>query len=301
MSRVLFQLRFRSNPGKEDGAYERSSKIHQDRDVCASSHLTSALRQPGDWVEPLFNTDGPDLREDHARRLMRKGDVVIVSTRIPKNDVRPPGDERRFYSRKLVLRGDNWLEDRILAEAQRFIAWCNRRYVLLTEEAAAVLAAGQEDRAQINFKVSDDARYACVATPYALLPSPRHPRDVQWRSCSKRAPATAGYMLHLRELWPEGPSCLVVFGMSGPITLGFAAALGEMWPQIFPSGFDLIESEFIFAEITAAADIPLIPYQTLGHPMYWRRWQFAWHRRGQKADWPAVCPPNVITERLSVL
>ena len=108
-------------------------------------------------------------------------------------------------------------------------------------------------------------------------------------------------MLHLRELWQNGPSSLVVFGMSGPITLGFAAALGEMWPQMFPNGFDLIESEFIFAEITAATDIPLIPYQTPGHPTYWRQWQFSWHRRGRKADWPSVCPSNVVTERLGAL
>jgi hypothetical protein len=296
MGRVIFALRYIADSGSEAEGLRRPPKIHQDRDAWVLGTLAHLLRRPGDQVESLFNIPGVHLEEPYVRRLMHPGDLVLVATRLPVNERSVNGDDARYYARKPVIPGNNWLEDRILDCCRRFFAWCNRKYVLLTPEGASCLAAGYRDRAYAHFHATDDAKYERVSNDVRQDGPIVHPGSIDWHNWRASGPgaSTAGYMVYVKELWSGGPGCLAMFGMSGPTTFGFVSAVTEIWSSALPFGVDFDDSELIFVEISAGGhDVPLTPPQTDGHPTYWRRWQFAWNRRGELTDWPRQCPPRV--------
>src|SRR5207249_3645483 len=99
------------------------------------------------------------------------------------------------------------------------------------------LAPEYSDRALVRFQVTDDeALYKQFGKSLGNVDWPAHPKDEPWkeidwlhrRSVQRSGVATAGYIIYTKELWPDGPGCLSLFGMSGPITFGFAAAVREI-------------------------------------------------------------------------
>jgi hypothetical protein len=294
MVRNLYPLRFVADTGTDGGGLKRPAKVHQDRDAWVLGHLTSAIRCPGDRTEALFNVPGRDLDERSARALMRAGDLVLVTTRPPANDRRPETDEERWYARKGLIYGDNWLERQILERTRQFIGWCNRKFVVLTPEGAACLAPMFRDRAAIHFHITDDAAYRDICGRVPHLDGPGvHPSQIHWqnRKPTDIGASTAGYILHLKHLWAGGPDCLLMFSMSGPTTYGFVSAVAELLDDGLLNGFVCDASELIFVEISSGArNVPLTPATTQGHPTFWRHWRFAWNRGGRLVDWPASAP-----------
>jgi hypothetical protein len=287
MGRVLYALRLISDIGAD-----RPLKVHHDRDAWVLGRLTCAVRRPGDRVDALFNVPGPDLNERSVRNFMRHGDLVLVTTRLPANERCPEGDDEKWYARKPVISGNNWLGTKILECSRDFVGWCNRKYVLLTPVGASCLAPEFRNRASAHFHSNDDATYEQVSIDVSgsngQLVHPKHIAWHRWKA-NESGVSTAGYILHLKQLWPDGPGCLMMFGMSGETTYGFVSAVTEIWGQL-PSGIEFDDSEMIFVEISSGAGDKLIPAQPPGHPTYWREWRFAWNRGGRLTDWPATVP-----------
>jgi len=277
--RHVFPLRFPSNPGSDGPGDRRIPRVGWDRDAWALHHLTRLVSSPGDREEGLFNVLGAkNLDEKSVKDLMRSGDLILTTTRLPLND-----DDKEKRTKKRVDASGTWLERKIFEGARKFLQWCNRRSVVLTEEGAAALAPAYADRARIEFQPgAGEALYKKLGVQ--LDRNPPHA-------------ATAGYIIYTKELWPDGPGCLSLFGMSGPITFGFASAVREIFESDNLKRLALEESELIFVEITLRTDTPpaerprsLIPEDVEGHPTYWRKWHLQWNRRRTCADIPAYTP-----------
>jgi hypothetical protein len=312
----LFALRCRSNPASNGGNWgDRVSKINQDRDMCALHKFIGAVKRRGVVEEDLFNVPSVDLAEGTIKPLMHRGDLIVCTTRWPAHD-------QFDDARKRVPPGDNWLENQILVGMDRFFQWCSRKHVLLTGAGASCLAQDYADRASIRFQVTDDeARYKqrCGLSDRPMPPRCEIARLVQQLGPEERearldklrkehlhlqpwvkvgaVTATAGYIVYLQEVWEGGPSLLSLFGMSGPITHGFASAVQEIWNHEFGENvldaLDFRESELIFVEIRPTGD-QLVPMETPAHPKYWRTWDLTWNRRGRSVDWPKRCPARPV-------
>jgi hypothetical protein len=244
--------------------------------------MTSLVSGPDDREEGLFNVSGATgLDEKSVNDLMRSGDLILTTTRLPLND-----DDKDKRTKKRVDASGTWLESKIFEGSRKFLQWCNRRCVFLTEDGAAALAPGYADRARIEFQPgAGEALYKKLG----VLELDRNPPTHD---------ATAGYIIYTKELWSGGPSCLSLFGMSGPITFGFASAVREIFESDKLERLAFEESELIFVEITLRTDVPLaerprslIPEDVEGHPTYWRKWHLQWNRHGKLADIPACTPP----------
>jgi hypothetical protein len=163
---------------------------------------TRLNENPGDELVDLFDVSADDLGESAVRKLMGLQDRVLTTTRLALS----PED-----SRKPVPRGDNWLEHQVLMGWKRYFKLLTRKHVVLTDEGAAVLGKGYENRAQTEFEIDDDAIYKAFGDGGSERIDWKNKRDARNRR------RTAGYIVYLKELWQDGPDCLSMFGMSGRI------------------------------------------------------------------------------------
>jgi hypothetical protein len=231
---------------------------------------------PGDELVDLFDVSADDLGESAVRKLMGLQDRVLTTTRLALS----PED-----SRKPVPRGDNWLEHQVLMGWKRYFKLLTRKHVVLTDEGAAVLGKGYENRAQTEFEIDDDAIYKAFGDGGSERIDWKNKRDARNRR------RTAGYIVYLKELWQDGPDCLSMFGMSGPITYGFA------WAVYSSCAAELAftHSELVFVEITSTKPWIVSPILE-GQPGYWKKWSLDWHRLGRAApktyEIPALLPQH---------
>jgi hypothetical protein len=242
----LYAFRAHFNTKKDRDSY-RAPKINQDRDAWAMHELVDSLRAGFDVVAAGFNTDAPDLAEASVKARLRAGDLVLTSTRLGMNDL----DDR---AKTPVFLGNNWLENRILDGWRRYIQWCSRKRIRLTEEGAQTLDPTGRHLTNLKFADTDDASFG------SRRGKERH---------------TAGYIVRTKELWPDGPACISVFGVSGTVTFGFASALHDRWPLDLTS---LGDSELVVTDISCKGD--LVPAAAQGFPDFWKHWTLQIHRRG---------------------
>src|SRR5260370_31167995 len=97
-----------------DNRRPRNPGVNQDRDMVAMARLLDLIRRPSDTVTYAFNVHSNDIMENSARDRIKKGDVVLTTTRLPLDDDKPA--PRKFARRqqkppiKRVPSGNNWLE-----------------------------------------------------------------------------------------------------------------------------------------------------------------------------------------------
>jgi hypothetical protein len=217
-------------------------------------HLLIEIMRPRfEVVIPGFNTQAPDLAERSVKARLRTGDLVLTSTRFGVDDLED-------HVKTPVLLGNNWLEKRIFDGWRRYIERCSRKRVQLTEEGMQALDPGSRHLANLEFADTDDASFGT-----------RRGKDRH----------TAGYIIFLQELWPYGPACLSVFGISGTVTLGFASVLSERWSSEL---IKLTQSELVIVEIISQRD--LVPAAAQGFPDFWKNWTLQIHRHGMANSIP---------------
>jgi hypothetical protein len=249
--------------------------VNQDRDGWAMTLLTRLVARSTDSLESVFNVaNAKDLNEQPVRWHMCRGDLILNTTRLAMNDhderhvieLRSGLEEIHGKPQKRVPRGDNWLEEQILKGWRRYLRHCCRKCVALTKEGALALKPGSARKDVVTFRDNDDAS---VIRPHG----------------GRRR--TAGYIIYTKELWDQGPGCLSLFGMSGPVTFGLASAIHGLCPEKLVrggvAGGDLVfeDSELILIEISRSGrgGANLTPSCDQGFPDFWKTWTLDWHRR----------------------
>jgi hypothetical protein len=163
-------------------------------------------------------------------------DLLVLTTR-------PPLDDEPFKDKKKVIPSRSWFETKFVFPAMRDVfKWCSRLEVSLTEKAAGALTNKFKNRAILDFHIDADASYESSAAH---------------EKCAKQEPwdsmTSAAYLVHTRELWPQGPELLAAFGMSGTMGLGWAYLLRKRFPHLLQG------SRFAMAEIVRNGPLPSSP------------------------------------------
>lgn len=230
---------------------------HHARDGQATLKTFQAIFRLNDKSHFVFNVQGA-VQESVLRSLLRKGDIVILNTRLGMSDHREDALHKR------VPLQHTWLEERIFLGWSKFFTYVSRKRVEMTDLGAESLANGHKKRRGQSFSTAKHAGYTDEG---------KH--------------RTAGYIVWTRELWEDGPACLSLFGMSGETTLGLAAAIEERCPKELE--FDFEDDYFLFVEMAASKD-ELVPDDVADWTSFWNSWELRVHRRGRSS--PTVYPPS---------
>jgi hypothetical protein len=199
-------------------------------DVAAAWSVAAALGTSGyELGEMFFNYPPPSPGEPALLPIdvsgVRPEDLILTSTRFESEPEDP-----EVMCRKRVQRGHTTLEQDIEAAWRRYIHISERLRVVVQPRVAKYFEPGYENRFYIRFHEAESA-------PYKKLTEPTL-RDID----RKPPPATVGYVLRLRELWPGGPNYLGFFGLDSTMALLLAHLLRRRHAELLhEEGFAIVE------------------------------------------------------------
>ena len=227
------------------------------RDELPNSLICKALhRHRGfEFGKELFNYPPEELTREHLPEEelfhidlshIYPEDVIVMTTRPAMHDY-----DEDFTIKKWLEPGNTSLERAILQTWNDYVDWLSRAQVTLTQNVAEHLEKGFENRSCINF------RQKCSSFYYKLSRLRGPLRRVL--DCEN---TTAGFLLHLAELWPGGPELIHTFGMNAISTLVLCNQLAEKHNHL------LEKTGFFMLELEAQAPIPVRP-ATLDWTLDW--------------------------------
>ena len=228
--------------GDESGHHSRArSKLHWLRDGDAGAFYANRLGACGYSFGLELNLrgtgDDPE-RAVSAEGRLKKGDLLLLNTRPPLSP-----DDNHLLAR--IPKSESWIENQVLGGLGKVFQKCSRDEVALHPELAAFLSHENSARARMKFKTRAEAEYshgAAIRGEYTELHTHR----------------TGGYLIHMKELWPNGPDLMCSFAMSGPMNLAWAYLLAARHPDLLVPGD---KERFFWADIVPDDHRPVFPPQ----------------------------------------
>jgi len=211
-------------------------KLHQRRDLVAVLELEVALLELGfRHGEQIFNQqpmDDPGRPADgtpHSVDLsfVQPGDLLLQT-------MRPPMDDIHAGNKRIIHRAYTDVEERIFRAFRPFLGYSARTHMRLGERTHQHVRRGYENRRDMAFKVNG------WGGSYDELNDMTGGGWRKWRGGRR----TALFLLHLPELWPDGPDVMCAFGMDGCTTSIFAYRLArDLKGMLTRKGFFVFELE----------------------------------------------------------
>jgi hypothetical protein len=207
---------------------KQRNKLHWLRDGDAGTFYVGKLAAAGYEFSLELNLPAPagaaDSKADRgaaAAERLKKGDILLVNNRPPLTP-----DANQLLAP--IKRSESWVEDRIMEVLNRIFTACCRDEIVLSAALAAMLPPTFEKRAKVKFKTRPEAEY-----------SHRASLDGEYEEIHTHR--TAGYLIYVLEIWPNGPDLLCSFAMSGPMNLVWAFLVATLHAdRIMPSGQERI-------------------------------------------------------------
>jgi hypothetical protein len=218
-------------------------RIYELRDGDAFAELQPVLFDLGYEYGGLLLNQRPEAGSELLPRLSRD-DLIVLTTRPPITD------DGTMANRKFIERTDGDLEKAILNAARPVFEICNRKFIRLTEHAAAGLPPAASDRAEVEFRV-----YKRGGHEFAYYYRLRNAHAPRARSRTSHAPThakTTSTFLLRTPIGPNGPMLLNAFGMDGVTTLVWCYLLRTKYSRLLGT------PGFTMAEI-AAGELPRRP------------------------------------------
>lgn len=228
--------------------------LHQVRDGAAFAELAAAIQPLGyEYGGLILNIPRQTKRDvtlgesdDHSGTLpadqpkwpphdnfsadeVHSSDLLVLPTRPPLDD--DPGVDKRIISKSTTK-----LEEKVMKAVRPFFAECCRARIQFTPELASKLPPGQRGKRKLFFKQYDVATY-------------------------KDSPeTTAGFLVFVPEIEPDGPSLLVAFGMGGVETLVWTHWVRVNGLQLLQDLLSSREKRFVMAEfgVPRCSNIPTL-------------------------------------------
>lgn len=186
---------------------------------------------------------------------MGPADLLVFNTR-------PPLDDKTSSCVQRILdpSGNRLEQECIFPAVERYIRYCTRSEIKLTNQAASLLLHDYRNRTHISYYVKPHEAKERHEASYEMLP--------QTPGCEKfeRDHTTAGYLIHTAPIVMPGgelgPRLLLVFGLSGTTGLAFAHQLAVQRIEPFP---DLLRDALLvpslsLIEITTHNSVPRLNY-----------------------------------------
>jgi hypothetical protein len=189
----------------------RTAKFHQQRDLLAAVELEHAFCRLGyRHGEQIFNQPprrgprkpppGQFFPLDVA--FVAPEDLLLLTTRLPMNDL-------HAGPRRKVARAYTDLENRLFLAFKRYVDYCARTHVVLSEFAQGLLFPGFESRREMTF------RQRGYGAPYDEL------NDMAGRGMRKvreKRRRSVVFLVQIEHAWVGGPGCVLSFGVDGCTT-----------------------------------------------------------------------------------
>ncbi len=163
--------------------------------------------------------------------FLQNNDIIVQSTR-------PPLTDHLSSPKKRIDRSNIKLEKIIFDNLEAFFEVCSRERIKLTKTVSEHLAFGYENRAEIRFRQT----YKNINGSNALYKEFRKndPR-YDWESAHDFA-GTAAFFINLKEIYKNGPSLILSFGMGGIETMAWNYLLRKRHEDLLDNNmFAMIE------------------------------------------------------------
>lgn len=184
-----------------------------------------------------YPADDPTASLSIDTSFLTSSDLLVVTTR-------PPLDDEVGGAKKRVLRSHTSLENQVVATLRAYFEVCSRDNVKLSRNLSEMLSEAFANRAHIIYRQNRGAAYKYL----------RRSEEDAWQEPGN-PPRTALYLVHTPPIWPNGPQCLVVFGMGGPETLVWTYLLRIKYWRALQLG----SPRFVMGEMTVG-DFPPRPH-----------------------------------------
>jgi len=203
--------------------------LHQLRDGNAFGEFYPVLNNAGfTYGGIIVNQSSSDQPARQSQRGMPGTDDLVVMC------TRPPLDDKWQDGRPKMCLSGSLLEEKVLAGLRCCFEVCSRSHVVLSENLAAMLREGYENRADIQFYCNKYATYLRCSRYH-------HSRKDRFKT-----PRTACYLMILPPHDKEH-GCVSMFSISGNYTLCFAYLLRtKLWRQL---ACDLSKPRFVMVEL----------------------------------------------------
>ncbi len=219
---------------------------HQLRDGDAAVELMPAFASLGyeyggvfiNWPKPDFPAVDTSIA-DFGKLQLGESDILLLTTRPPIDD-----DEGGW---KPLCKSDSALEAEIFDALEPCLHHCSRKEISLQKSVGRNLKEGYQNRSNIEFEViGQQASYKWVYEGGAKTYEP-------WSE-----KMSAGYIIHV-PLKKRRTRLLVIFGMSGTLTLLWAYRLSKLRGVLKQS---LSEPSFTQVEMVRTVPIPYEKHAT---------------------------------------
>lgn len=227
---------------------EEDPKLFQARDGMAFGELTAGLPAQGYSFGTTIHFYPDDERRLDEFPAFQCGDLLVLPTRPPLTD-----REAKIPPRRIIRDSKNELEKLLFKQIFRYLSYCTRKHVTLTEEAQRCLGVDPNEWGSLEFFENTGMTH-----PFGEAHIQKH--SVTGRKPQKdQPPSTVGFLVQVASLsgvgGTRGLPCglLAAFGMDGYSTLIWNRLLRVRFPEL------LTRPGFVMAQIIFKQPIPRRP------------------------------------------
>jgi hypothetical protein len=199
--RRFFRIAY-SNPPRGE-----KPRLHQIRDGAAFCELAVPLIRLDFEYETIIHFYPAHGLKADAFNFLREGDLVVQTTRPPKDDYL--GDERNKGAdkdKRLIQRSDDDLEKTIFASIAPYFSHVSRSCIELSERMATELSDERRNMANLRFSTYRKGRIQSKSFSGG---------NEHYRRVSKGKQHAVGYFLHLPKINHYPCGLILSFSMSG--------------------------------------------------------------------------------------